>query len=114
MKGFAGLILLAALSGCAASTSPTPAELAQNPARYNDRQITTCGQVIAGGGKCSLKTGAREIWLSSASKLCAAPVSNTSYASISGTFSALASGTALVIRKANIKPLDGSCPGSGT
>lgn len=114
MKGFASLFFLAALGGCAITSHPTPTELAGHPNRYDDRQISTCGLVVTGGGKCNLKASAREIWLSSASKLCAAPTSRTTYANVSGTFSALASGTKLVIRKASIEPLEGSCPQGGT
>lgn len=89
MKGFASLFLLASLSGCAMTAYPTPAELAGNPNRYDDRRIVTCGQVVTGGGKCYLQARTKEIWLSSASALCAAPTPSITQAKISGLFSAL-------------------------
>ena len=114
MKLVSSLIALTALSGCAATSTPTPAELARNPSRYNDRQITTCGQITAGGGKCVLKAPAGEIWLSSASQLCASPAARSTHANISGTFLSLGSDAELVIRKAIIQPLSANCPSGGT
>jgi len=114
MKVFASALLLVSISGCAMTAHPTPAELAGNPSRYDDRQIVTCGQVVTGGGKCHLKASGKEIWLSSASALCAAPTPSITYANILGLFSSLESGAMHVVRKANIEPLEGVCPASGT
>lgn len=110
MKNLGALVVLLALSGCAGSTTPTPAELARDPGRYDDRQITTCGQVVLGGAKCSLVTPAGEVWLSSASETCAAPAAVVVYAEVAGRFSVIEASKDLVIRKATIKPLVGGCP----
>ena len=114
MKRIAILTFLFALVGCNGAASPTPSELANNFQRYDDRQITTCGQIITGGGKCTLQTDTKEIWVSTKSQLCAAQASSTTYAKVSGLFSVLDSGAEPVIRKASIEPLHGGCPASGT
>lgn len=114
MKNLEVLIVLLALSGCAGTASPTPDELAQDPGRYHDRQITTCGQVVLGGAKCSLLTPAGEVWISSASEACAAPTATVVYAKVSGQFTFIATDKNLVIRKADINPLVGGCPQQAT
>jgi hypothetical protein len=114
MRILGQLIVLMAVGGCAVNTSPTPAELAANPERYDGLQITTCGQVSLGGAKCSLMTPAGEIWLSSASKACVAPTVSIVLAEVSGRLAVLDSGRELVVRKASINPLAGKCPNKDT
>lgn len=110
MKQIAILAILFAFSGCTGKANPTPSDLATDFKRYDDQQVATCGQIVTGGGKCTLKTSTKEIWLSSQSELCAAQTSTTSYANVSGLFSALDSGADLVLRKAKIEPISGNCP----
>ena len=108
MKGLSLLLATCALTACTGKL-PNPEDLVDHPSRYHDRQIRTCGQIIAGGGQCSLMTSRRKIWISSADPHCVAPIALTTHAEVSGQFSSYDSGANLVIRKARLTLLDGSC-----
>ena len=113
MKILASIVTLLVLAGCTQVSHPTPAELAGSPNSYHDRQVRTCGQVTVGGGSCSLKAETAEIWLSSSSELCQRPSVSTTYANITGLFSALEK-EHLVIRKADVTPVQGDCSSGDT
>jgi len=114
MKKFASLTISFVLCGCAATANPSPEQLSLHPDRYDDRQISTCGSVRLGGGKCTLEINSKEIWLSSTSKLCTAQTTTATNANISGLFSVLGSDESLVLRKASIEPISGECSLSST
>jgi hypothetical protein len=113
MKILASIATLLVLAGCTQASHPTPAELAGSPNSYHDRQIRTCGQITVGGGSCHLKAETTEIWLSSSSELCQRPSVSTTYANITGLFSALEK-EHLVIRKADVTPVLGGCSSGDT
>ena len=114
MRVFVTVAIYFALCGCSSTAYPTPEQLAQSPARYDEQHVSTCGEVFLGGGKCTLQTNSMEIWISSETKLCTAPATTSIQASVSGLFSVVGPDNTLVLRKARVEPITGNCSQSST